>query len=125
MRWEEKYFLSKEGSIIWMKFGKRELSFIKHNITGDVHTTGGHIKTLDTFMLCTITKKDALLRSKHKFPRVVGKKVWPTGTPKNTKCGVIWCDMKETFSGSFIGNSATRPHVDEMHGSEKVFVPKF
>ena len=76
-------------------------------------------------MLSAIPKENTLLRPKTKLTGVVGTKIWPTGTPKNVKCGLIWCDMKETFSGSFIRNTATRPHVDEMHGSEKGFVPKF
>ena len=76
-------------------------------------------------MLSTIPKKNTLLRPETKLVSVIGMKVWPTGTPKNTKCGVIWCDMKETLSGCFIRDSATGPHVNEMHGSEKGFVPKF
>ena len=76
-------------------------------------------------MLSAIPKKDTLLRPKTMLTSVVGTKIWLTGTPKNAKCGVIWCDMKETFSGCFIRDRATGPHVNEMHGSEKGFVLEF
>ena len=57
---QKKNFFAKQSAGIWVEFGKGKHRFIKDNISGDIHTSHGYIKTLNTFMLCTIAYEDTL-----------------------------------------------------------------
>jgi hypothetical protein len=59
--------------------------FIKDNISRNIDTASGYLKTLDPFVARTITQKDALCGTKGKFAFIVWAKVGPTCTTKNTK----------------------------------------
>lgn len=107
-----------------MKVGKRKHGFIKDEITGYVDTTGGNIEALDTLMLCTITKKNTLLGTEHEFTSVVGVKIRPTSTTKNTKGVIIWASMKKPLHGCFIVDNTAGKHINEMDIGEKRLIPK-
>ena len=78
------------------------MSFIEDDVMRYVDATGGHIMAFYAFVLSTIPNKNTLLGTKHEPVSVIGTKVGSTGATKNTKSGVIWCDMENTFSGSFM-----------------------
>jgi hypothetical protein len=56
---------------------------------------------------------------------VIGSKVGPTGTTKNTKCIIVGHDMKKALSWRLKINNFAREQVNEKGGSEKGFVPIF
>jgi hypothetical protein len=64
---------------------KGKHSFIKNNVTGDIDSTSGNFKALNTFVTWAITKKDTLFGAEYKFAFVVWAKIRPTCTTKNTK----------------------------------------
>ena len=117
--------MSKESIGIGMEFFKGKLSFVEHNITRYINTPHRHIKTLDVFVLCTVTEEHILFGMKHEFVRIIGAKIRPTCTAKNTKSSVVRCDMQETFGGGFILDDTTRPHINEMDSGKKCFISKF
>jgi hypothetical protein len=50
-------------------------------------------------MMKSVTKKHTSFGAKRKFVFVVGAKIGPTCTTKNTKRLIVWFDMKKLFSG--------------------------
>jgi hypothetical protein len=70
---------------IWIKRGKGKKFLIEDNITRYVDTPGGNIETFDAFVKWTIAKKNTLFGPKGEFACVVGTKIGPAGTTKNTK----------------------------------------
>jgi hypothetical protein len=83
--WKEKNFFTKTPTSIRMKLSKRENILIKDNITRDIYTPGGHIKTFNTFMTRTITKKNTTFRAEREFVFVIRMKVGPTRTAKTRR----------------------------------------
>jgi hypothetical protein len=58
-----------------------EVGFIK-NMSGNVDSAGGNVKTLLPRMVFVVTDKGTRFGSKGKFSGVIGTKEWPTFTAK-------------------------------------------
>lgn len=89
IRWKEKDFFPKKSTGVGMKLCERELCFIKHNISRNVHATSCNIKAFNTFVLSTVPKEDALCGTKDELTSVTGAKVRPTCTTEHMKSSVI------------------------------------
>ena len=61
-----------------MKGCKRINRFIKHNISRDINSTNGNVKTFDSFVDWTIFKKHTLFITECKLMCIVWTKVRPT-----------------------------------------------
>lgn len=125
MRGQEKNLLAKKCSGVGMKINKWEVCFIEDHISRDVNPASRNIKAFDAFVLSTVPDKDTLLGAKHEHSIIIWSKSWLTCATKDTKGVVIWFCMEEFFSGSVIVEDSTWQYIDEMHGSEKSFIPKF
>jgi hypothetical protein len=68
-----------------MKGFKRENCLIKNYITGYIDSPSGDLKTLYPFVTRTVAKKDTLCGAESKFALIIGAKVGPTCTAKDTK----------------------------------------
>jgi hypothetical protein len=66
-----------------MKVLKGKHSFIKDDISRDIHRTSGNFKAFDPFVAGTIAKKNTLFRPKGKFTFAVWTQIRPTSTTKN------------------------------------------
>ena len=64
---------------------KWEQSFKKDNITRNIETTSGKVKTFVATMEKTITQKNTLERMGLEFMRIIWPKIGPTSTPKGFK----------------------------------------
>jgi hypothetical protein len=80
---QEENFFAKKGADILMKLSKRKKSFIKHNISGNIHTPGIRFKALKTFVHTAISKKNTPNRPKRKFSGIIWSKVRPACAPKD------------------------------------------
>jgi hypothetical protein len=73
-----------------MEFGKCEDVLIKEHILINIDTTGGNIKSLESFVSVTIPQKNTLLGMELKLSLVIGAKIRPACALKNTKKGNSW-----------------------------------
>jgi len=85
---KKKKLITKTFARIRIKSGKRENSFIKHDIARNIHPTSSNIQALVPFMHITIAKKGTLLGTKLKFMFIVWSEIRPTCTAKDTKRGI-------------------------------------
>jgi hypothetical protein len=108
-----------------MKSCKGKDIFIKNNVMGYINTTSGDIKTFDSFVKGTISKKYTAHGTESKFACVVRTEVWPTSTAKGAKCIIIGCDLKESLSRRLHVDDFTRKEIYEKRGSEEGFIPIF
>lgn len=122
----QKVNLSLESSTsIGVKGAKREDLLIKHHIPRDIDSPFGGIKTLEAFMMVTITKENTLFGSKRKLACIERAQIGPHGTPKNSEQRIIWCLFEKTLIRCLIINNSRRNTVDEVHSRGKGFIPKF
>jgi hypothetical protein len=91
---------------------KGEHRLIKNDITRDVDTTLGDVKTLEAFVKITITKKGTLFGPKLEFTRIVRSQIRPTSTPEGAKGKIIWFVMKKAFKRSLTMNDFARKTID-------------
>jgi hypothetical protein len=59
--------------------------FIKDNISRNIETTSGYLKTLDPFVARTIPQKDTLCGAKSKFAFIVLTKIGQHAQPKTRR----------------------------------------
>jgi hypothetical protein len=65
--------------------GRRSANgLIKYNITINIHTTSGYIKTFVTLVKTYVINKGTLLREKLELTSIIRMQVRPNRTPKNT-----------------------------------------
>jgi hypothetical protein len=118
-------FFAKHGTGIGMKICEGKDSLIEHNITRNIDTPCRYLKTFDSFVSRTISKKNAPLGAKSKFSLIVRPKTWPIRTTKNTKRLIIWFSAIKTLKRCIIVDDFARKHVDKICGCKKGFIPKF
>ena len=102
---------------------KWELIFIKDYISSNIHPIGREIKTLITFMIKAVPKKDATFGTKIKFVGIVWMKVRPTRTAKGFEKIIVRSFMIENFKWGFIFGDWRWKAVNEISRSEKGFIP--
>jgi hypothetical protein len=72
---------------------------IENNIPGNIEPTIRDVKTLVSLMKTAIAKKDATLRLKLKFARIIGSQIGPTCTPKSAKESIVRLHLNKSSSG--------------------------
>ena len=76
-------------------------------------------------MTGTIPEKDTPSRAKRKFPFVIGAKVGPASTTKNSKSIIVWFGMEKLFDWGHKIEDFSGKKVYEKGGSEEGFIPEF
>jgi hypothetical protein len=84
MIWKEKDLLSKSSSGIRMPLTEWKNILIEHNITRDVNSATRWFKALESFVKGTITKEHTSNGPERKLSSILGPKIWPTCTTKNS-----------------------------------------
>jgi hypothetical protein len=79
--------------------GIGENRFIEDDITRDVNTTRGAIKTFIPLMHRTIPKEGAHSGTKRELMCIILAQTGPTCTTKYAKKGVVWLDLEKAMNG--------------------------
>ena len=77
-----------------MECSKWKYLFIKNNVARNIDMPGRDIKAFIPFVKTTITQEGTLFGAKLKLVLVERTQVWPNGTPKDTKEGVVGLGAK-------------------------------
>jgi hypothetical protein len=78
-----------------MQISKGKHLLIKNDIPGNINTTSRNIEALKPFVHRTIAQKSTTFGTKSKFVSIVGPKIGPTCTSKNSKHGIIRFVMEQ------------------------------
>lgn len=96
-RRKQKNFCTELSAGIFVEFRKRKDRLIENNITRDVNTSSRYVKTLVTLMKWAIPDECTPGRTELKFVFIERTKIRPNCAPKNTKEGVVRCNVEKTL----------------------------
>ena len=82
-----------------MESRKRKNIFIKYNIPRDVNSASEDVKALEAFVKVAIPKESTLLGLQCEFMFIVGSKIGPASTPKDSNNRVVGFFMKQPLKG--------------------------
>ena len=101
---------------------KWKVLFIKDNVSSNVDTICGWIKTSIVLVIKTVSVKNTFFGTIIKFVIVVGVEVGPTCTAECFKKIIICIFVKENIEWGFILSNRKGKTIYEICGSEKSFI---
>ena len=102
--------------------GKNRL--VENNITGDVDTSRGTIKTLVSLMHRTIAQENTHGGSESKLVCIIFAQTRPAGAPKSAKKLIIGVHLKETIYGCILLKNRCRHAINEIACRKECLIPK-
>jgi hypothetical protein len=93
---------------------ERKNLFIKNYISRNVDPTTCYLKAFVSFVKTIVAQEDTLLRSKSKFLRIKGPKIWLASATKNSHVGIVRCGSKKFMDVCLILDHFGWGSIDEV-----------
>jgi hypothetical protein len=104
---------------------KRKQVFIKKEITVNIDTTFRNIEAFEPLVHVTIAQEHTTFRSILELVSIIGPKMGPTSTPKDSHGGIVGLFGKKFVHGCIKVYDFTRRAIDKINGSKKGLIPIF